>query len=54
MGGAAEGVLALTTAALAAWNTHQHLRIKKLKNGNGNGNGSVIIGSRLFGEEARV
>ena len=36
-GTAVEGVLALATAALAAWNTHQHLAIKRLKNGNGNG-----------------
>jgi hypothetical protein len=36
-GTAVEGMLALATAALAAWNTHQHLQIRTLKNGNGNG-----------------
>ena len=45
VGGAAEGVLALATAALAAWNTHQHLQIKKLKNGNGHGNGNGSVAS---------
>jgi len=30
-----EAILGLATAALAAWNTHQHVQIKQLKNGNG-------------------
>jgi hypothetical protein len=34
---AAEIALALVSAGLAAWNTHQQVAIRKLKNGNGNG-----------------
>ncbi len=39
-GNTVEGVLALATAALAAWNTHLHSQMKTLRNGNGNGNGN--------------
>jgi hypothetical protein len=37
VGSVVEGVLALATAALAAWNTHLHSQVKTLRNGNGNG-----------------
>jgi hypothetical protein len=37
VGNTVEGVLALATAALAAWNTHLHAQMKTLRNGNGNG-----------------
>lgn len=37
VGSVVEGVLALATAALAAWNTHLHTQMKSLRNGNGNG-----------------
>jgi hypothetical protein len=38
---AAEVFLALASAGLAAWNTHQQVAIRKLKNGNGSGNGKA-------------
>jgi hypothetical protein len=37
VGSVVEGLLALATAALAAWNTHLHTQVKTLRNGNGNG-----------------
>ena len=41
-GMAAEVVLGIASALLAAWNTRQHLEIKKLKNGNGNGHAKEL------------
>ena len=41
-GMAAEVVLGIASGLLAAWNTRQHLEIKKLKNGNGNGHAKEL------------